>query len=156
MSTQDVATLNAIFFFTFTSVLVVGALRTFVRVIQYRHDGQTIPLILWRDAVFLGGLAIPFAMILASRAFGWAPFLIGNPGWVVATSGPALIGATTYAIFEFLVIDRIEERRTKPREQREPREVREARETPATILEPREPREPRPERPPEEELNGDG
>lgn len=149
MNPETVQTINGIFFAVFSSVLAIGALRTLVRVGQYRAASKKIPLLLFRDVLLVGGLALPFVLILASRAFGWAPFLIGQLWWVLLTSGTGLIGVTTYTIFEFLVIDRIEE--SKPREQREPRELREARETPKTILEPREPREPRPERPPEVE-----
>lgn len=144
-ASSELQLLNTIIFLVFTACLMAGAVRTYVRAAQYRHSGLKIPLILWRDLIFVGGLTLPLMLILGARALGLIQNVINHTWWVLVTSTPALIAVITYGLFEFFIIDK-----APGREAREPRELREPRETALTLKSPREPREPREERPPAE------
>lgn len=97
-------TLSALILAAFTVLALFGALLTWGRIAVYRASGYPRPRLLTRDAIVIGGLAIPFVLASIARAVGYMPN--GELLWVLATGLPALFGIATYVYYELFVIDR--------------------------------------------------
>ena len=101
----ELQTLNAVIFVVFLGLIVVGGLRTLLRLLEYRVIGREVPILLVRDVISRNGLALSFSFILFARAIELPPETREQLWWTLLTSLPALFGAATYAYFEFFVID---------------------------------------------------
>jgi hypothetical protein len=100
MSASD---LNFVFLVWFTSALFLSSFRIWERVIRFYFLGQKVPVLLWRDAATITGLAVPFGGVLLLRVLGLN--LADEIGWTIPTGLAACLGMTTFAYFEYFVID---------------------------------------------------
>lgn len=98
---------NGIVLIVFTLAVVTNAALLLHRMMRYWHLGLRQPLLLWRDAALMFGLALPFLGILFVRFTGLGPILANNAWWVVPTSGAAVLGMVTFTIYELFVIERV-------------------------------------------------
>lgn len=90
----------------FTVLMTIGASATLERVIRYRRHKIKPPVLLKRDILVIGGLAVDFVLILIVRAFGFGPYLAGNPLWVIGTSAVGVGSAAVYVYYELFVIEK--------------------------------------------------
>ena len=104
--------LSALIFVAFVILLVVAAGSTTVRYLSYRREGVEIPRLLPRDRDVFIGLALPFLLIGAMRAFE-LQHLILNPEtgapyvwWVLVTGLPPIYAVARYCWFELFVIEK--------------------------------------------------
>lgn len=101
---------NAATFFLFTLLLVVNAGILARRILRYRKMEVHLPVLLWRDAALMFGLAVPFTGILFVRFSGFAPAVSNQWWWVIPTSALAVIGVAVFTYFEMFVIERYRRR----------------------------------------------
>lgn len=103
--------LSAVIFLVFLVLLLVAAASTLIRYINYRRDGLPTPRLLPRDRDVFLGLAIPFLLIGAVRAFALQSFITGPDGtphiwWLLVTGLPPIYALARYCYFELMVIER--------------------------------------------------
>jgi hypothetical protein len=98
--------INTFAFTIFLFLVVVGGLRTGMRVIEYRRAKRPVPVLLIRDVLSRNGLAISFVLILLVRALDIGPLVRDQLWWTALTALPAIFGAAVYAYFEFFIIDK--------------------------------------------------
>lgn len=101
---SSVAEVQALFFLTFTALLVACAVSVTVRAIDLRAAKQPVPILLWRDLAFLILLAFPFVAILFARWQGLGPQLVGDLTWTVVTSVPAIAALVLFIAAEILIV----------------------------------------------------
>lgn len=98
--------LSLVTFVAFTMLAVMAFARMLYRLRLYHQLRRPPDVLLVRDVLLFGSFAVVFGMILAVRALSLGPLLVGNVGWVAATSLP-VIGAMAYWVFvEYTIIDR--------------------------------------------------
>lgn len=90
----------------FVAPLFVGAATTVARVLLYRRERRPRPVLLTRDVIVIGGLALSFTLIAFVRVLGLVPVVRESVVWAIATSTPAVVAAFTYAWYELFVIER--------------------------------------------------
>lgn len=97
-------------FVVFLSLLIVGATSTLVRQIRYYRHHEKPPVLLARDRDLLLGLAIPFVVIGAVRAFGLtdlvAPHGEARTWYLLVTGLPPIYALARYCYYELFVIER--------------------------------------------------
>ena len=102
--------ISAVIFAVFVLLLLVGMSSTAVRYLRYRRRSIRPPVLLKRDVALLGGLAVPFVIIAAVRAFALQPFVTaeGDPHiWYLLVTGiPPIIGLAIYCWYELVIIER--------------------------------------------------
>lgn len=102
--------LSAVIFITVMTLLLLGVASTVYRSFRYRREGLKQPVLLGRDRDLLIGLAAPFVLIAAIRAFGLQESISGESGphlwYVLATGLPPIYALARYDYFELRVIDR--------------------------------------------------
>ena len=103
---MDIQTLNTLILGTFFILVLAGGIRTVIRYFEYLDADREVPVLLIRDIISRNGLAISFLLILTARVLDVGEHVRDQVWWILLTSGPALIGAATYAYFEFFVIDK--------------------------------------------------
>lgn len=100
---------SAVIFGLFLLLLLIGTASTYVRWLRYRRLRIPAPVLLKRDAVLLGGLAIPFLLISAVRVVGISA-VSGEDGpqiwWLLLTGLPAIVAIAVYVYYELAVIER--------------------------------------------------
>lgn len=101
--------LNVIVLLAFVVPLLLGAIRTALRVVARLHAGARQPRLLPRDVITIGGIALSFVLLLGAatlNALGWidGSALAREAWWIVVRALPAIVGAWTYVYFEFFVI----------------------------------------------------
>lgn len=105
-----VEVVSAVIFGLFVVLLIVGAVSTAARSIRYRAEGLPQPRLLPRDRDLFIGLALPFLLIAAVRAFGLREVVSGDgvPAflWLLVTGIPPLYALARYCWFELFVIER--------------------------------------------------
>lgn len=121
MTVNEVA--SALIFVAFTGLLVWGAGSTLLRWLRYWKRKRTQPVLLARDRDLLVGLAFPFVVIAAVRAFGLQDFITDASDkvelWYLLLTGlPPIYALSRYLYFEVRVIERppkatLEERNTE-------------------------------------------
>lgn len=97
-------------FFLFVGLLILAFARMLLRAYRQKRSGNRLSLILVRDLTVFGLLGIDFALVLAVRASGLAPIIVGELWWILLTSGIAIIAAAVLAGFELFVIGYRDER----------------------------------------------
>jgi len=102
---------SALILVVFTGLLLVGAISTLGRHFRYRRLRIRAPLLLYRDRDLLVGLAIPFVLISAARAFSLNSLIRqadGSPQlwWLLVTGLPPIYALARYCWFELFVIER--------------------------------------------------
>lgn len=102
--------ISAAILLTFVGLLLIAVISTGGRWIRYHRTGFRRPRLLNRDVVLVIGLAIPFVLILAVRAFDLLPFVTGEDGphlwWLLMTGIPPIIAIAVYDYYELAVIER--------------------------------------------------
>lgn len=106
MSTQA---LNLLVVAAFVLPLVIGTVRTTMRIIARRLAGARQPRLLPRDAIVIGGIALSFLMLIGASTLSALELIDGGdlarePWWIVLRAIPAVTGAWTYVYFELFVI----------------------------------------------------
>jgi hypothetical protein len=101
---EQTAEVAALLFLTFTGLLIASFVSVGARAVDLHRGGHPIPLLLFRDVLFLGLLAVPFATILSVRAAGVGAQLSGNLAWILVTSGPAILALIVFLLFEAFVV----------------------------------------------------
>lgn len=105
--------LSVVIFGVFVLLLVVGAVSTASRSLRYRAAKRPQPRLLGRDRDLLIGLALPFLLIAAVRAFDLREVVNGpegpEPWWLLITGLPPLYALVRYCWFELFVIERGEQ-----------------------------------------------
>lgn len=101
--------LSAVIFGLFLLLLLIGTASTYVRWLRYRRLRIPAPVLLKRDAILLGGLAIPFLLISAVRVIGIST-VSGENGpelwWLLVTGIPAVLAIAVYVFYELFVIEK--------------------------------------------------
>jgi hypothetical protein len=103
---------SAAVFVVFTGLLLWGATSTGLRSLRYARRHRPQPVLLKRDRDLLIGLALPFALIAAVRAFDlfWlvTDELTGKSHiwWTLLTGLPPIYALARYVYFEQRVIER--------------------------------------------------
>jgi hypothetical protein len=105
---QTADLVNSTVFGSFVTLVVIASVATLARVVGFLRRREHIPLILKRDAVLMGGLAWPFALIFGARATGLSltanPPLMQSLAWIVVTSVPPIAGMAFYVYVEVFKI----------------------------------------------------
>lgn len=105
-----VSLVNGVAVVLFWLLFFAGAGSTLSRVAYYRAKKFRRPRLLVRDALFVGGLAMSFGLILLARGLRSAGFdtsgLANSLAWNVLTCIPALVAVGVYVYFEVFVIER--------------------------------------------------
>jgi len=99
-----VDTLALVVFVVFIGMLLTATLSIAIRVGRWHVRGIAAPVLLIRDLLTIGGLAISFLMITAARAMELPPEYTRTVPWILLTSGPAIVGLGVFLYFEFFVI----------------------------------------------------
>ena len=104
--------LSAAILFTFTILVLVGATTTTRRALRYRRLKIEAPVLLGRDRDLFLGLAIPFAIIAAVRAFELQWLVLDPSGaphlWYLLLTGiPPIYALARYDWFELFVIEKV-------------------------------------------------
>ena len=104
----------------FIGLLVWGAASTTMRSVRYHRRQMPQPVLLRRDRDVMIGLAIPFVIIGAVRAFGWTEHVLTDDGevelWYTLLTGlPPIFALARYVFFETRVIERPPKRPTAER-----------------------------------------
>lgn len=102
--------INAIILIAFTSLILISTGLIVRRFIDYRAEGIKPPLLAYRDLGLLGGLALPFLLILIVRFSGLASVVAGQIWWTLLTGIPAVLGIAQFVYFEYFIIERGESR----------------------------------------------
>lgn len=103
---SSVAEVQALFFLTFTALLVACATSVTIRAIDLHRAKEPVPILLYRDLAFLVLLAFPFVAILFVRWQGLGPSLAGDLTWTIVTSTPAVAALVIFLAFEVTVVGR--------------------------------------------------
>jgi hypothetical protein len=103
---EQVAELQAVVFLVFTGLMLASAVSVSARALDLRRSGRRIPLLLFRDVIVFGLLAVPFSAILFVRAMGLGPQLTGDLTWTLVTSTPAITALIVFLLFEGFVVGR--------------------------------------------------
>lgn len=109
-----VLALNVALFGTFLVGLLLGVVRTGMRLVARLRAHRRLPRLLPRDMVVIGGLALSFLLLAGASALNglhWinGPALMEQSWWVLLRGAGAVVGAWTYVYFEFFVIGKEEE-----------------------------------------------
>jgi len=109
MSTEDLINIvNAVGLGVFVLLLAAAAGRLAVRYATYRLEGVRVGVILRRDVILLGALALVFGSVILIRALGWSDFVASHSevrlAYIVASDIVALgaLGYWTWA--EYFVV----------------------------------------------------
>lgn len=99
-------------FIVFTVLLLVGAISTASRWLRYHRFRMRAPVLLSRDRDLLIGLAIPFLIIAAVRAFGLREYTLAADGdphlWYLLLTGlPPIYAMARFVFFELFVIEKV-------------------------------------------------
>lgn len=104
------AVISAAIFVVFLLLLLIGVVSTAMRYVRYHRRRINPPLLLKRDVALLVGLAVPFVLIAAVRAFSLQPLVSpdGQPHlWYLLVTGiPPIAGLAVYCWYELFVIER--------------------------------------------------
>lgn len=73
---------------------------------RYRAVNVPLPRLINRDLALIGGHAVSFTMVLATRASGATDASQQHPLMVLLESIPAILGLVVYVYFELFVIER--------------------------------------------------
>lgn len=103
---------NAVILLLFTLFVAISVVRIVARLWRYHRAGERVPTLLPRDLALMGGLLLPFAMILVFRFLGLSQLVVGQLWWSLVTGIPAVIGVGIMAYYEVAVIER--DRRPEP------------------------------------------
>lgn len=93
---------NAIALLLFVGAVLVGFISTVVRIVNLWRGGVELPILIWRDAQVIGGLALSFLVISVHRVIG-APFA-ENVWYSIVTAAPAVYGVLAYCYYEIAVV----------------------------------------------------
>lgn len=110
MTTNEIVSVAV--FAVFTGLLIWGAASTTIRSFRYTRRKRPQPTLLKRDRDLLVGLALPFVLIGAVRAFGlqWlvTDELTGRSHiwWILLTGLPPIYSLAVYVFYETRVIER--------------------------------------------------
>lgn len=109
MTTNELV--SAAIFVVFVGLLVWGATSTSMRSLRYARRNLRQPILLKRDRDLLLGLAVPFVIIGAVRAFGLQELILDENGqvrlWYLLVTGlPPIYALSRYVYFEHRVIER--------------------------------------------------
>jgi heme/copper-type cytochrome/quinol oxidase subunit 2 len=103
---------SAAIFVVFVVLLVWGATSTGLRSMRYARRHRPQPVLLKRDRDLLLGLAVPFVLIAAVRAFG-LQWLVNDSStgsshiwWQLITGLPPIYALARYCWFEQRIIER--------------------------------------------------
>lgn len=102
---EIVDVVHVVAFVAFWAFLFIGAISVSARVAWYRANGFRRPRLLSRDALFIGGFAFSFGLILAARVLELADLRDSLP-WALMTDLPGVIGAGAFVYYELFVIER--------------------------------------------------
>lgn len=102
---EIVNVVHALAFVAFWLIVLVSAVSVAGRVAYYRAHGFKRPRLLTRDAIWHGGVALSFGLILGARAID-AQGLRNSLLWALGTDIPAIIAVSTFLYFELFVIER--------------------------------------------------
>ncbi len=96
----------------YSALLLLGVLSTLTRWRQMRGAGMTIPRLLRRDVIVIGGHALPLLLLMAGRVADLYEFdFSGNAintspmGWLLIAV-PAICAVAVYDYYEWFVIGR--------------------------------------------------
>ena len=107
MDPQILSLINFFYVFAFVLLLFLAVGRIARRIVEYKRQGESVPLILKRDALFLTGLSTPFLGVLIFRAFGInASEQFWYPLWVIASGTFAIIGTAVWVYIEYFKIEK--------------------------------------------------
>jgi hypothetical protein len=91
-------------FLLFVAMLAAATVSVAVRVSRWHMRHIALPVLLYRDLVTVGGLAISFFIITTARVLALPPEYTRTVPWIILTSAPAIAGMGVFLYFEFFVI----------------------------------------------------
>jgi energy-coupling factor transporter transmembrane protein EcfT len=97
---------NVISFIVFTVLLIAVFIRMFYRLGGYLFNREKVPLLLKRDVLLFGVLAVILGLILMLRVFGDDGLLLRtSPVWMVASGLAANLAMGYWAYVEYFRVE---------------------------------------------------
>lgn len=107
---DEVAIVAVALLVIYVGLLVMGIGSTVLRGVRYRRYHITMPSLLLRDVLVLGGHALPLVALLVLRIMDFVQFDFDRSGvnsypiaWVIVLA-PAVFAVAVYDYYEFFVI----------------------------------------------------